>query len=371
MNSEFNAIDGSARAGSALSQVSFDIRSYRSEDEPGLSDLHRDVSGIDLRTAYWEWKYRSNPAGDPLVCVAVHDGRIVGEAAAVPIRVKIGTSVVLACRASDIAVASGYRRAIPLSRLFETVLEEYGKRNWAFAFGIPDTRTLRMGTRLPGFVRVRSCRTLVKILNPKPFLKRGMKNQFLGSLFGTVGAAGFRISNSVLSRSKIKEIEIREEDRFDERFDKLWRQWSRDINLAVVRDPTYLNWRYCRDPIHRYKIFSANRGDECEGFIILCIRDAGDIRVGFIMDLMALPHDPRIFRSLLSSTVDYCFHHDVDCLNIWDPEHSPDSRLLMRVGFVARETPQLLVVRPGNRWRKDTLIDRAQWYLTLGDGDRF
>ena len=368
MQTEQNRFRSPKQDSFTITSAGLDIRSARREDEPELTALHRDVAGLDRGSDYWQWKYRDNPAGESIVCVAVDGSRIVGEAAAVPVRVKIGSAAVLACRACDIVVTGGYRRTLPLSRMFETVLDEYRRKNWAFAFGIPDTRTRRMGTRLPGFVRVRACRTLVKILNPSPFLRRGMGNRLLSRTLGAVGARGFRMVNS-LKLQKIKGVEISEEDRFDERFDKLWQQWSRDVPLTVIRDTTYLNWRYCDDPLYRYRIYSANCNGECKGFIVLLVKDTAEIRVGFIMDLMALDQDHRILDSLLRTAIDHCYDEGVDCLNVWDPGFPPLSHFLVRRGYVARETPQLLVVRPGERLRKESLFIEDDWFLALGDND--
>ena len=56
------------------------------------------------------------------------------------------------------------------------------------------------------------------------------------------------------SITKDKNFEIKENKKFPEEVNSIWKQFSKSIKVAVERDKQYLDWRYIQKPNENYKI---------------------------------------------------------------------------------------------------------------------
>jgi len=65
------------------------FRPYAAADDSDLSRLIREILGRDCDGRILEWKYRRNPAGDPLSVVAEKHGKVIGQIGAVPVRFSV------------------------------------------------------------------------------------------------------------------------------------------------------------------------------------------------------------------------------------------------------------------------------------------
>ena len=76
------------------------IRAYKEGDEGGIFELDKAVhpsaaSDMEQWLKWWRWMYKDNPAGTGKIWLAEDDGKIVGQYAIVPVKVKIGNKVIL------------------------------------------------------------------------------------------------------------------------------------------------------------------------------------------------------------------------------------------------------------------------------------
>ncbi|GAB4330910.1 MAG: hypothetical protein Kow0099_01880 [Candidatus Abyssubacteria bacterium] len=343
-------------------------RPFQQGDEDALSDLFNEVFGWRPVPSYWDWKYFQNPAGPHDAFVAECQGTIVGEIAAVPIRVKIGSEEVIASQTCDIVIAPRYRKGTPFFRLHKMASDEVDRRQWEFVYGISVKTTYRISTKVLGFSGVGPIRRMVKILNPVPFLGQRFRGRILADSLGAIARNGMRM----LEWKRLKPsptIEIRHVESFDKSFDELWERRARDFEIMVVRNSQYLNWRYCANPVQKYTTLAGFRDNALAGFVTLCSRVENGIRRGYILELLAPPDDDELTRSLLCHAILQFGREHVDIANMWLFEHMPGFEISRKLGFRPKESPHDLIIRPHGEQEKGYLSDITRWFLTIGDSD--
>jgi len=87
--------------------------------------------------------------------------------------------------------------------------------------------------------------------------------------------------------------------RFDSRFDRFWQRIRDDYPIMLVRDATYLNWRYVDAPGVTYERLALEEttSGEIEGFAVLRTTLRGDRIRGRICDLVTPRQGHRYARA--------------------------------------------------------------------------
>ena len=81
-------------------------------------------------------------------------------------------------------------------------------------------------------------------------------------------------------------LEIAEVDYFDGSFAVFWEKVQHRFPVMVVRDPTYLNWRFVDVPGREYTAFAARSEGEIRGFTVLRATPLGQFSAGLIVELV-------------------------------------------------------------------------------------
>jgi hypothetical protein len=178
-----------------------------------------------------------------------------------------------------------------------------------------------------------------------------------------------RSSTSVRSDAELREVE-----RFCSRHDQLWRQAAADLSCAVVRDASFLNWKWVDQPGQQFTRLELLSGGECLGVVVLMVRQPSSAyryRRAFISDLVVSFRQPDVVRTLLSEAINASIRlgaDAVECLHI-------DRRLtehLAALGFQPRPPGRVLLVHVPEdcppevrqRW-----LDPDGWFITQADSD--
>jgi predicted N-acetyltransferase YhbS len=349
------------------------IRPLEKRDFPGMIDIFKIVFDVKIDESYLEWKYFKNPYGEHIMYVA-HDGeRVVGETGAFPVKFKCGKESFMACQGCDIAVLPDYKKRGTFLKLFKLMIEGSTERGLTFMYGFTVPTTSKISSKLFKFRPACSVKRWVLILNPAPYLSKKLKIPLLVRLVGPLGRRFGKLrlrKHYQPTGDKIVEIH-----RFDERFDRFWEERKGDYEIMVVRDSTYLNWRYTDNPMKQYKVFSYIADGHVKGFIVLTTA-FDEVHRGIIMDIMVDSTEKRVVDCLLTTAIDYFYREKMDSVMFWLPEHIPLVGEIEKWGFVHRDTNHTLTVRVLNQpenWVNfdDYLKDPRNWYFTLGDSDYY
>lgn len=126
---------------------SWDIRMASVADDAGLGELFRVVVGFDRGTEHHRWKFHHNLDGAPVIVVAEHQGRIVGQYALWPTRLRLGNEVVLGAQSLDTMTHPDYRGQGMFTVLAEECMRRAAERGIEALYGFPNENSR------PGFVR--------------------------------------------------------------------------------------------------------------------------------------------------------------------------------------------------------------------------
>ena len=247
------------------------LRPYRPGDERQLVELFGRVFGRPLPLETWVWKLKGQrtPVENVWVVVAAADGRVIGQYAGIPVRVRLGGSECWAMQSVDTMVSPDFRRRGILTALGKATYESWADGGVSAVFGVPNqnwgTRTDALGLqplfplgweRIPlrvGLALVRSQRlprALTVPLAP------------LADALARVWRAAARFPGGRMRGVRVEAIACAGAE-----IDELWDRAGAPYGNAVVRDAAWVNWRYLQAPGFPYKVLLARVAGEPAGYV--------------------------------------------------------------------------------------------------------
>jgi hypothetical protein len=337
-------------------------------DEKKLAVFNQEACGNSSSPEFWRWKYFENPAGPAIIALAVDGERIVGRVGEIPVRIKMGEREVLAAQAVDTDILEEYRRGTTFFQMACLVSEKSKAYGVSFNFGFAVKLTYEISIKFLGFHRAARVRKWVKILDPTPFLRKALKIPLIPVSMGK-GIRGVMAWRN--KRRAHKKAVISELSSFDERFDRLWEEAIKG-EVMVVRDSTYLNWRYTRCPVAEYKILAIENKGRIEGFLILQLIRREGILYGYIVDMLVVKEKENCLNDLFPSAIDYFYQQGVAAVVCWIPDSSYLCHFLKSMGFLTRPVSHYVIVNSYDEEEEtppDILKQEKNWFYTFGDSD--
>jgi hypothetical protein len=189
-------------------------------------------------------------------------------------------------------------------------------------------------------------------------------------------AASLGLKASMLVRGWVRDrgqIALREVERFDGRHDQLWHDVSAHYRCAVVRDASYLNWKYVQQPGQQFLRLEILDAGDLIGLAVWMFRPPdGQYRYGraFLVDLVAPLGDPVRLQRMIAAACAAAEADGVDTLLC----HHTDARLtkaLRASGFLMRKPERFLLVDADSLppEAKAIVLDADAWFLSQGDSD--
>src|SRR4029077_205405 len=112
-------------------------------------------------TAYLDWKYHRNPyLDDPLICLALHSGRVVGMCGMFGSRWEIGSPAQrldVPC-ADDFGIAPEHRNRGLVAQIMTATVDGVAARGYRYAFGLSAGAVTMMASLATGWRGVGSMR---------------------------------------------------------------------------------------------------------------------------------------------------------------------------------------------------------------------
>lgn len=327
------------------------LRAYRPGDEAGILDCYNRIfpdpdHGVPPRTMdHWLWKYRDNPTGHLQHVVADHETEgIIGGYAGIPVRIWSEGREQLAAQGVDLMVLPAWRRHglrpglfIHLGWKFHELFcgSEDGKVLFTYGWPVP---AWRMGQRYLGYWNIRDWDFVFKDLPTPP------------------------------DRAEPAELETREVERYGPEVDALFESVKPTMELALVRDASYLNWRYADRPDKSYLLLECReRGSGAlRGVAVSTISDFIRPNTTFLVDWLAPADDHDATESMLAALERRAYADGTGIVvSIWN-HVDPRFLHIQQRGYLVRGTPYFLVLAS---FKYDTQYYRDHWYFTMGDSD--
>jgi GNAT superfamily N-acetyltransferase len=292
---------------------------------PRIHAFRREAFARDFELEHFEWFYLNYPYSRNRVYIAEEKstGRIASAITMLPFRFRIGSGV------EDVSLATGgathpdFRGYGLFTKISGMLVEQESKLGIRCGLGFPNAEALPLHMKAGWHV------PLELIFLEKRGFSRG-------------GSA--------------KSVE-----RFDERYNELYKEAAKLFDLLNLKDDKVLNWRYKERPDVEYHCFEAG-SRRLEGFIVLKKFQGQGIRKAHIVDFLALNEEAA--ETLIAAAED--FSAGSDLLNLLMPPGSPYTEIFLKRGFKAtEERAPIIFQRLGD-------IEPPRFsrpWLVLGDND--
>jgi len=353
-------------------------RGYEAGDEAGILSLRQatfgDVDKARLLSEVWRWQFLENPAGSGYIRVAEHEGKIVGQYAAIPTRFRLGPeggSERILAMSCDTMTHPDYQRQGMFGRLARELYDELASQmGVTTVWGFPNEASHPGFVGKLGWFDIHEFPTFVKPIESHHVLARYVGSRALAAALGGIADRLYRL---VAPRPREpRRSAIREISTFDERFAVLWSRHQTQAAVLQVRDPAHLRWRYCAATVFQNRPFEVTVGGSLEGFVVLRLLTLFDMPFCAVVDLFPCPIvDAEITREVLGFAQLYATTHGAAFLTAL----LPPNHVHHLTGFGFMKVPRWMSARPwyfGCRCdpSDETLLrDINHWYVTYGDAD--
>jgi hypothetical protein len=324
--------------------VSFTVRAYQRGDEEQILALFRHVFGQPRTMAHWRWKFAANPAGRQISLAVSDAGRVVGQFAGLPAAALCGDASFVLSQGIDHMVDPSFQK----QGVFAALTRHFVRRHLPPArdvvfYSYPLAHKHSIDQRISRTVLVHRVAALRFDLDaPEPWR----------------GDAGKRGS------ARVQPVE-----RFAAGVDRLWQRAHGEVEVAIVRDARYLNWRYADCPDVAYTLLQAE--SRVTGRVLgLAVLRFGwfDEPVAPLLELIVPAHDEGTLRALLSACHDLARQRGLRAVKTWIPPGAPLEPALRALGYASEETPFLLTQIADRDARRAAALRRG-WYYSMGDSD--
>jgi hypothetical protein len=320
-----------------------------------------------LIPARWRWMFLDSARRlglEPRVWLYRAAETVVGHMGSIPVRLKLGDEQMHTSWLVDTMVLEEYRSQAIGSRL---MVDAHEDEPFSLSLGqSPEMREIQF--RL-GWKMVAPLQIAQKLVNPGNVLKGKLPAP--ATWAATVGLRASSVVRDLLGDQR--RFDARPIAGFDARHDALWRTAARDLTCAVVRDASYLNWKYVDQPGQRFLRLDIVSDRGLEGVAVWMFREPDArylYRRAFLVDLVTPLSDGASLRRVVKAACDGVDDEDVDALLC----HHIDTRLtqaLRACGFSLREPERMLLIDPGPHTGSalERLLTPENWFVTHGDSD--
>lgn len=342
-----------------------EIARYHVDDRRAVDTLYRRVFGHDMANASqlrWDWQYGRNPNTPPdglQIWIAREGPTVIGQHAAMPVRLVVGAREVLGSWGMDVMVAPERQRqgvGEMLFRAWDSQVEA------ALGLGLsPASRHLVEKLKWPA---VRSVPCLMKPLTRRAF-RRPTWPVPVNRLVSAVTYPYVRFA----SRMRPLAAQIQPVRHFDRRFTELWQRLKGAFDLAVSRDAPYLNWKYFEPPHVRYTVAALKRDETIGGYAVYRHVQEPRGRVTLLVDFLADPADVEGLETLLRWVDREARAADSDKVRTVSM-HEGFRQILKRSGYFTVASGLEVAVKVNGVAVGPRFYDRTDaWHVTLGDAD--
>jgi hypothetical protein len=331
--------------------------------------LHR-IFGVRQTVEALRWKLTGCAGRLIGSTVLTADRRIVGFLGQIPVRVRVMGREVLAAQGTDVSILEDYRRIDAFLGMVQASVLDMRAEGVALTYGTANAHFGPLATQLFGRAKPAPVPLLVRPLSPTD-ASWGWGARILTRVLAISDRLSERDSAAFRDRFWIRRVV-----RFDERFDRFWREIRDDYPVMLVRDAAHLNWRYVDTPHVAYERISIEdaAAGRIEGYAVLGLCRRGGRLRGHIADLVtARTGDPRIVTLLIRDAVAWLRAQAADVADVWTFPHTHLRRALIGRGFIPRRTGpggfQVSALASATN-ANPLMAERADsWFLSMGDSD--
>ena len=176
----------------------------------------------------------------------------------------------------------------------------------------------------------------------------------------------------LLGRSTVTAgVKINKMANFDGRVDELSKRACKHYPVILVRDCSYLTWRFTSRPDADYTILLATQRNNLLGYLVFRSIERDGLKIGYLVDFLVERKSPPILFLLIKEAIK-CLRRDGVAIIICRATKLSYRQTLFRLGFFPWYFEPPCYFNPHIDFPNPTLSlfgDTRHWYLTMGDGD--
>jgi N-acetylglutamate synthase-like GNAT family acetyltransferase len=365
-----------------VTKTALNIRHATSADYPAIASLLDRILGkiqFEKRLRLWQWRNDANPARTPEIpgfLIVEKEGQLIGVHGLTPMRVKAGDRQFHAACSCDFAI-DPTARSVGMKLKLKTLEKEISPLPISTSANEPANKvTLALGGKelstgqrkficpfkASGFVR----KAVIKKFGLRGKIIPGLCFIILGKPLDWI----LSLIRRLKSFPKVPDSRILDIDSFDQRFDRFYEKISRQHPIMMVRDSSYLNWRYTDYPFKGIQSFALFRNDDLIGFAVIHNTvDEHGLRFVAILELLVPIGEKAVFENLLGEIFRRAESENADYI-VAITSTAEWEKLYKKYGFRTRTSPFSTTTYKNNTGLPDGLFaEETNWYVSLGDGD--
>jgi hypothetical protein len=347
-----------------MTDAPWHVRPYRPGDERTLVSLWTEAFGKPMSEAHWRWKAKGRSAAVENVGIAVAaDDRPIFQFVGIPCpAIVLGTPRTVMIGA-DVVTDPAFRRRGVFPTTARRLFDSWRDAGVALVLGLANDRWRAQADAL-GYERFFPMRRLVRILRPERLLARRAHVPGLARLRG-VGA----LWNLAWDRATPPEITVRPLATASPEIDSVWQRANPHVQTSLVRDRTWVAWRYCDCPYRTYHLMLAERTEGPVGYAVHSVVRANGTATVLVPEIFA-PGDRAALRALVRAVVERGADEDADTVVAHAIPGTALHRELRRAGFLdTRSGWPVEVIQLDPTLPRAALRDPSGWWLVAGDFD--
>lgn len=317
--------------------------------------------------SYYRWKLLNNPAGEGAMWIVQDEGRVTGTASFTPKRLKIGTPMPGAAEIGDTFTHPDYQRKGIFSTLVKSVRADALDNDIEFIYGTPNQNSLPGYEKKLNFPQIPGVGA-VNLIRPLQ-MERVAKGRLGDTWKAKIMEIGMRLVYATRYRPQKTSgvMQITTVDAFPPEIDSLWDAVADAYDVIIVRDLTYLEWRFGTNP-DEYTIWIVrDNSQQLLGYIVTKPGLWRGLKVLYIADYLTMPGQESIFDEALSAILQHAQSQGADMVSCWSVEASEHARVLKNCGFLRfRDVP---IICYANELGKRVICADYKWYFTMADSD--
>ncbi len=317
------------------------LRRYeRTDGEQIIALINLVQSHVPFTRERWAWEYPNCVGGRARVWVAECEGKIIGHAGRLRFDCFIDGEQEGIFLWVDAMVHPDFRRRNLHAEISDCMLREFKNCGIPLSIVFPNERSIRQ-------------------------LEKDNWTNVARTPHLAVDADGYD------SRPLPAGYEVRHLDRFGPESEGLLASLRSTFRFALMRCPTYLNWRYVDKPDDTYLPFIVVQDKRVCGYMVYKLFDKpGEPRRSHIVDIWTEPLDREAMAALIRHASALAADAGSVELSTWMFPHAPCAPVLADHGFSSRPRDRFFFANVSDRWDLgDAVGDPANWYLTMGDSD--
>ncbi|MEE4109449.1 MAG: KR domain-containing protein, partial [Halieaceae bacterium] len=348
------------------------IVGYASDLEPAIDAFQREAWPARRNAeSLWRWMFLDSAkrlGRPPALWFYTEEAKVVGETGAIPVRLKVGDEECDAAWLVDSMVLQPYRERAVGTRILHRAM---GDQPLALSLGQEAYMReiqLRMGWRSVGRVG-----HYVYPLRSRRLLRGKIPAGPLAWTAAAVLEGAAQLRRVMPAQAPAWKLEVTSVDRFGAPHDELWTRVKADIACCVVRDASYLNWKYVDREGVDFQLLEMRRGADLVAAAVVALREPDEVyryRRGFIVDLLLPPSDRALVRGVLAALRAYFLDVGADAIHGF-VACGPLEAEMKRFGFIEREADKHLLIATHREGAVDQqlLASIDSWMCLLGDSD--